>query len=145
MSVGSDQVAFVKHYGSVYTMADYESKAHNLYLSASFAVTPKLSLSGSVNFNKSEGALEEVIMPDVRAQLADTLGHQDFTFEEMNTYSDIDFQMIQVGLNAEYKLSPTVGLTAGVDFADLDDKTGYVYGNESGSYFLIRSGVRINF
>ena len=126
-------------------MADYESKAHNLYLTVSFTPTPKLGLTGSVSYNKSEGALQEVIMPDVRALLADSLSHQDFTFEEMRTYSDLDYGIIDLGLNAEYKLTPSVGITAGFDFADLDDKTGYVYGVESGSYFLIRSGIRIDF
>lgn len=141
----TDSISLAKHFGSAYTMTDFESKAHNFYLAASFMPTPKLSLTGSFTFNKSEGAMGNVIMPDVRAQLGDTLSHQDFTFNELHTYSDIDFKMIQLGLSAEYKLTPSIGLTAGIDYADLEDKTGYVYGSESGSFFLIRSGVRIDF
>jgi hypothetical protein len=38
-----------------------------------------------------------------------------------------------------------VSLSANADYADLKDETGYVYGIESGSYFMIRSGVRIDF
>ena len=146
MSVDGDSVLLQKHFGSTYTMADYTSQTHNVYLTGSFLVTPKLSLTGSINYNLSKGELEQVIMPDVRAELTeDTLSHQDFTFDQMHTYSDLDYGYLQLGLGMEYKAGPRLTISAGAEYADLKDETGYVYGIESGSYLMIRSGVRIDF
>jgi hypothetical protein len=127
-------------------MTDYTTEAHNIFLSATFLPTAKLSFTGRFDLNKSKAEMDEVDFPDVRAMLGvDTLPHQDFTFEEIHEYSNLDYQIIRAGLGLEYKLMPRVTFTADGEWADLDDKTGYVYGIESGSYFLIRSGFRFEF
>lgn len=135
-----------KHFGSAYAMADYSSQSHNVYFSATYMPIPSLQFTGSVNFNMSKGELDPVIFPDVRAALtADTLSHQDFTFDEMHTYSDLNYSLVELGFGVAYQVGPRVALTANAEYADLTDDTGYVYGLESGSYYMIRTGVRIDF
>lgn len=134
-----------QHYGSMYAMADYVSKAHNVYLSVSFIPTHKLRFHTTANFGMSKAALEPVVMPDVSDRLEGALSHQDFTLDEMHTYSDLDYKLLQFAFGIEYSLSLGVTVTADANYADLTDNTGFIYGVESGSFLLLRSGVRIEF
>lgn len=135
----------VYHFGSLYTMTDYTSESHNLYMTASFYPTSKLTLTGKVNFDQSKAEMDEVLMPEVSDEVFTYLSHLDFTFDDMHTYSSIDYRLLSFGLGVQYRLTPQVTVTADADYADLEDKTGYVYGDESGTLFMIRSGVRIDF
>ena len=129
----------------MYTMADYETKASNVYVSATGQATERLRMNGSLTYSKSTASYETVIMPDVTDRLDGELGNQDFTFEEMDTYSNLDYSLIQGALGFDYLLA--AGLTFTVDglYADMTDDAGWVYGIETGSYFQIRSGFRIDF
>lgn len=126
-------------------MADYTSQAHNIYLTTSVMPMPKLQLTGSVNYNISKGELEQVLMPEASLEVDTMLSHQDFTFEDMHNYSKLDYGYLQLGLGAEYEIAPRFTITADADYADLKDETGYVYGIESGSYFMVRTGIRLEF
>ncbi|MCK5126172.1 MAG: hypothetical protein KAR42_07940 [candidate division Zixibacteria bacterium] len=125
-------------------MTDYTSTNHNMFASVSYIPATTLTFTGTINLNKSTGELDLVEMPSVEAKLEGGLSHQDFTFDEMHTYSNLDFTTLQFTLGMEYKLTPTVTLTSDIDYSDLDDKAGYVYGVESGSFFMIRSGIRFD-
>lgn len=129
----------------MYTMADYETKASNFYVSATGQATERLRMTGSLTYSKSTASYETVIMPDVTDRLDGHLGNQDFTFDEMDTYSNLDYSLIQGALGFDYLLID--GLTFTVDglYADMTDDAGWVYGIESGSFFQIRSGFRIDF
>ena len=48
-------------------------------------------------------------------------------------------------LGTELTVSPGVTLTADGEYAELTDDAGWVYGLESGSLFMIRTGVRLDF
>ena len=84
-------------------------------------------------------------MPDIEDRLNGDLEDQDFNFENAPTYSDLDYELLKFSVGFQYKLTPMVTLTADGDFADLTDNEGYIYGIESGSYFMIRSGVKLDF
>lgn len=134
-----------KHYGSAYAMTDYRSNVHYLYLSTFANLTSRVSARGTISLTRSTATLDEVVMPDVSAILAGDLSHQDFTFPEMHLYSDLDYQMLRLSLGVSWRLSPLVTVTVDGDYADLTDHAGYVYGNETGSLFVIRSGFRFEF
>ena len=146
VSVNGDSVIQPKHYGSLFTMADYTTTAHTVYLNLAVLPSQDWVFSGRVVFNLSEAAYDEVIMTEVSSEVASSLNHQDFTFDEMHTYSDIDYSYVQAGVGVEYRITPTITWTADTDYADLkDDSGGYVYGLESGSYFMVRTGVQFEF
>lgn len=140
-----------KHYGSAYAMTDYETNSINLYLNASYSYSPRLMLFGSVLFNQSKAELDQVIMPDVTARLFNEftgttdLTHQDFTFDEMHEYSDLDYQLLGFSLGFEYELSLDLNWTADGQYYDLTDNKGYVYGDESGPLLMVRSGLQFEF
>ncbi len=134
----------------MYTMADYETKAINLYLNVGGQATEKLFVSGSLSFNTSTSEYEQVIMPDVSSRVIDTQGdpdltHSDFTFGEMHTYSDLDYTIMHIAGGVEYTLSEGLTWTADADYADMTDDAGYVYGIEDGSVFFVRTGFRFDF
>jgi len=133
------------HFGSMYAMSDYKSNSHNIYFASNLIATDRLSFSLLANYNKSDAELDQVLMPDITDRLMGELTHQDFTFDEMHTYSNLDYELFTGSLGAEYMLSEGVTVTANLDYADLADNAGYVYGIESGSYFVIRGGFRFDF
>ncbi len=145
MGVAPNLTIRQKHYGATFAMTDYTADAHTLFLTANFTPTQKARIFGTLSYVAATASLDQVIMPDVTEQLQGDLTHQDFTFPEMNTYSDLDYNLIRLSLGFEYRLAPSVVLTADGDFADLSDNAAYVYGDESGSIFMIRSGFRFDF
>jgi len=143
-----------KHYGSAYAMTDFTSKTTVAHLTTSFIPTDKLRLFGTLTYSQSKAALDEVVMPDVSDRLDKDLTndvldpdltHQNFVFDEMHMYSDLDYKLIRVNLGFEYRLTPKIVWTTDGDLADLTDNQGYVHGNESGSYIMVRTGMRLEF
>jgi hypothetical protein len=134
----------------MYTMADYKTNAHNMYLTGSFQVSPKVRLFGNLNYNMSDASYDEVIMPDVEERLVNLAGtaelhHQDFTFENMDDYSNLKYQILSLHSGIEYRVSPKVKVTVDGDFISLNDDAGYVYGIETGQFLMIRAGVGYGF
>ncbi len=127
-------------------MSDYTANIHNFNLNVSFIPSSRVILTAFANYNLSKGELEQVEMPSVEERLDGHLSHQDFTFLEMHTYSDLDYKWLRLNLGIEYLLSPRVTLTADAEYSDLtDDSGGWVYGDETGSLLIVRGGVRIEF
>ena len=140
-----DDSILAKHYGSLFTLQDWENTSHFAFVSASFVPTNKLTLFGTFSYNKATGELEQVIMPDVSAEVAAALSHQDFTFDDMHTYSDLDYQILRFQIGGAYQIAPDWTWTADFEYADLTDDAPWVFGDESGSLFIVRSGVQFDF
>ena len=102
-------------------------------------------LFGTVVYNRSKGELDQVNMPDVEDRLDGQLEHMDYDFSEMHNYSKVDFAMWRLTLGADYRVSAEWKATLDVNYAHLDDSAPYVYGSESGSFYVIRAGARLNF
>lgn len=126
-------------------MVDYTTNTGNLFMMASFIPMYKLRLSGTLAYNKSTTELDKVVMPDISDRLDGNLEHQDYSFDQMHEYSNLDYELWTISIGAQFDVSPGVQLTADAEYADLNDALGYVYGNESGSMFFIRTGVRFSF
>ena len=131
-------------------MADYKTNAHNMYLTASFQVSPKVRLFGNLNYNMSDASYDQVIMPDVEERLVNLAGgsemhHQDFTFDDMDEYSNLKYQTLSLNTGMEYRVSPKVMISVDGDFISLNDDAGYVYGIETGQFLMIRAGVGYGF
>ena len=133
-----------RHYGSVFAISDYTSKAHNIYMAASYVPKEDLRVYTNIVFSRSKASLDEVVMPDVEDRLDGDLEEQDFTFEEMPTYSEQDFELLTGQLGFEYNLSPEVVWTAEGMYGNLWGYAPYVFGDESGSIFMIRTGFRLD-
>jgi hypothetical protein len=141
----NDSIAYQAHYGSMYTMVDYKSEMHNIFVNLGFDPVEKLHLKLNAAYNMSTAEMDPVEMPDITARLEGGLSHQDFTFDEMHEYSKLDYTMITANLGMEYKLAPDLTWTVDLDYGDLTDDAGYVYGIESGSILLLRTGIGFTF
>ncbi len=84
-------------------------------------------------------------MPDVPQEVTDNIAAADYDFSSMDQYSDLAYKQFNVSVGAEYAISPRVSLTADAAYIDLTDDKGYVYGIESGSIYVVRTGVKIGF
>lgn len=85
------------------------------------------------------------MMPAVTNQeILNAIGHSYYDYSMINAYSDLSYGFLNAGLGFEYKVSKSVIFTFDVNYFDLNDYQSYVYGNESGSYYVIRSGFRMS-
>jgi hypothetical protein len=125
-------------------MEDYEQSAHFFYLNANYAASERVNLFGTLSLTMSTAELDQVIMPDVSGEVSTILPHQDFTFDEIHTYSDLDYTILSFSAGFEFKVAPGVSFTADGEYSDLTDDQPYVFGDESGSLFMIRSGLRFD-
>ena len=129
-------------------MVDYENKVHNLYLSASFRPSEKMSLHGKVNYNKAEASMDQINMvtgQELLDRLHGELVDMDYDFTGANAYSDFDYKYMTFSGGVKYKLTPTLTYTVDGSYTDLTDDQGYVFGVESGAYFMVRSGFYLSF
>ena len=138
------------HYGSVYTMADYKTKSTNVYLAINGSPTPKLGVHGTFAYTMSTGEYDAVNMPDpsyrtVTTDGQDELLNANYDFTLMPTYSNLDYSIFRLSAGTSYLVSPGVTWTLDFDYADLTDDGQWVYGDESGSYYIVRTGVQFDF
>lgn len=110
-----------------------------------FLATDRLNLSLSGNYVDSRGTLKMGEMPPVLQEVTDNIAAADYDFSSINQYSDLAYAQFDLSVGAEYTLSPRVSLTADATYIDLTDDEGYVYGIESGSFYVVRTGVEIGF
>jgi len=107
-----------------------------------YNATEKLTLMLNGAMNASEGSLDPVEMPVPE----ETIEHLDYTLDEMDTYSNIDYTILKGGVGFIYRFMSNLSWNTEASYYDLkDDSGGYVYGDESGSYFVVSTGVRVDF
>lgn len=100
---------------------------------------------GTVVYNKSTGTLSQVDLSGVEDQLDGELEHMDYDMSHIHTYSDIDFALWRLTLGMDYRFSALWKGTLDFNYADLSDNASYVYGNETGSYYVLRAAARMAF
>ena len=135
----------MKHYGSLFAETEYSSKSHNLHGGVLFSPERSLSFSLEGSYLQSEASFDPIQMPQVPAEVTNEIVAGDYDYSIVNQYSDLSYGWLTLSLGAEYKLSPNVSLTADADYYDLVDDEPYVYGVESGSFYVIRTGFRISY
>jgi hypothetical protein len=145
VSVAQGDSIFQQHFGTAYAMTDYTSDSHNVYFTTTYLPSSEFKVIGSVVFNNSSASLDPVKMPDVGGRTEGSLEHMDYNFDQVHKYSDIDFTLWQVHLGCEYRLSPVWNLTLSGAIADLQDDAPYVYGDETGTIYVVRAGARMGF
>ncbi len=135
----------MKHYGSLFAETEYSSKSHNLQAGVFFSPERSLNFSLQGNYLKSEASFDPIQMPQAPAEVTNEIAASDYDYSSVDQYSDLSYEWFTLSLGLEYKLSPQVSLTADADYYDLTDDQPYVYGAESGSFYVIRTGFRISY
>lgn len=144
-TVGGEQ----EHYGSFFAETEYENKALSLSANILFLATEKVNFSLSGSFMDSKGSMQIIRMSGVPQDVTDNVGAADYEYGSIYQYSDLDYTQLNVSFGTEYSISERVSWTLDAAYYDLtdnmEDYEGYVYGIETGSLYVIRSGVRIGF
>ncbi len=149
MSVDPFEVQ-TRHYGSEYAMVDYKSNSANLYMTVAYNRGSNFSAFGTVTYTTARASMDRVIMPDITSRLYNEvtgetdLTHQDFTFPDMDKYSDLEYNLFGFHVGFEYMILDGVTFTADGEYYDLTDKKAWVFGDESGSFYMIRTGIRFS-
>lgn len=141
----NDSLLLADHFGTIYKMEDYRTNGYQVYLNTTWMANSRLTLHSALLYNWSEAELDFVDMPRVSDEVAERLNHQDFTFEKMHTYSDLKYHFVNLRLGFDYQLTPRVSWMFNMDYSHLTADEEYVFGDEDGSMFITRTGVRIDF
>lgn len=120
-----------------------------MYGNLAYIASEKLTINFDGLFTLSESSMDEVQMPDPLSVAKDTdpagfFSARDYTYEDMHTYSNLDYTYFRGGVGFDYRFNAKFLWSTKLDYYDLKDDNGdYVYGDESGSYVVIRSGIEI--
>jgi len=63
----------------------------------------------------------------------------------VETYSDLEYEQINVLVGGTYQFTPAFYLTAEAEYAEFTDNEVYVYGDQSGEYYRGNLGVGYKF
>lgn len=136
-----------EHYGSFFAETEYENKALSLSANVLFLATEKVNFSLSLSLVDSKGSMQIIRTSDVPQEVTDNVGAANYEYGSICQYSDLDYTQLNVTFGTEYSLSERISWTLDAAYYDLtdnmEDYEGYVYGIETGSLYVIRSGVRI--
>ncbi|OPX34202.1 hypothetical protein B1H10_04170 [candidate division KSB1 bacterium 4484_188] len=122
---------------------DYTSKAHMASANLYYHPNTSIKFSLGANISKSEAQFNPIQMPTVGQDVLDAIEAGYYDYSMINNYSDLSYTFVNFKFGTEYKLSQSLAFTVDVDYYDLTDKQGYVYGDETGSFYIIRTGLRL--
>jgi len=109
-------------------------------VAANHKPTSKLNLSLSVAYSDSKAEMDMITFDDINGQLGfdpSTRGMSmyDYDFTGVHEYSRLDIKKWDMSLGAEYRLSSTAFLHAGINYIDYDEDAPYL-ADESGSAYI---------
>lgn len=134
-----------KHYGSLYTTTDYTTDVTMVNGALTIMPTDNLFVTIGGNYSKSEADFDPVIMPQLSAELQleidMEIGGANYDYSQIHTYSDLSYKRLDGSLKVDYKISDRFNWSAEVIYIKLTDDSGYVYGDETGSIYIVRSGL----
>ena len=133
------------HYGSLMTTTEYTTDVKMINGGVSLIPTAKLAITVSGNYSINDAEFDPVIMPEVSAEVEDNLHTEGYDYSMINTYSDMSYKHMDLSFNVNYMISPKIKWNADVTYLDFKDETGYVYGDETGSLMIVRTGLEYGF
>ena len=135
----------IKHFGSGWAEFEYESKAHIFFAGINYKLSSSVKFDLTGSYSNSEASFDEVEMPvnESKFQEAQHAIHEgDYDYSEMNTYSDMSYSYLNLGASIKVKVTDNLLFKLGLDYHDLTDDKTYVYGNETGSFFIVKTGFQ---
>jgi hypothetical protein len=70
------------------------------------------------------------------------IAEANYEYNHINEYSDMSYGYLNLGVSMQYRIQNNLTFTAGLDYHQLDGYKIYVYGDETGSYFVLTTGFR---
>ena len=96
------------------------------------------------NYSKSEASYAQIMMPVVTdPEILSTIAHSYYDYSMINGYSNLSYGFQNFAVGVDYNISKSTTFFINANYYDLNDYQSYVYGNESGSFYVIRTGFRL--
>ncbi len=130
------------HYGSANALAENETSLNSYFLQLDTKPFENISLSLKAAVIDAKMGFDPVTEWDIPAN---TLTHHDFDYSGINTYSDLDYNIYEFGLNLNYLISDNLSLVAEAMYDKFEDYQPYVYGDTTGNWFYGKLAVRYIF
>lgn len=134
-----------KHYGSLYTTTEYTTNVK--MINGGFTVTPTNNVVITVggNYSTSKADFDPVIMPqlpdELQQEIDTEISHANYDYSQIHTYSDLSYKRLDGSLKLDYRISNRLNWSAEVIYLKFTDDNGYVYGDETGSLYIVRAGL----
>jgi hypothetical protein len=125
-------------------ITDYSSDAHVASLGFTFQPAPQWRFHAQGNVLKTTAEFDPPEMPEVSEEAHEAIESGNWDYTGIVAYSNLDFEQFDLTAGGTYQLSPRVRLQLEATYRDLTDNAGYVYGIESGSLWIVRGGVGID-
>lgn len=123
------------------TITDYSSDAHVFSGGISFRPSNQWLLQLRGNAIKTTADMDKPMMPEVTAEVEEQIHAGIWDYSMIDAYSDLDYEQFDISADGSYQFTPKVRLNVGATYRDLTDNEGYVYGIESGSLWIVRTGI----
>lgn len=119
----------------------YETNTAAIFVTGDFYPDDKWELSFHGSYTATEGSFEaiDVSLPEEMLDIGD------YDYSETHTYSDLDFNQLELSLKGERRISSKTSLYLGIAYYDFADEAPYAYGDQSGSVLYTHSGLRVLF
>ena len=76
-------------------------------------------------------------------EILNSIAHSYYDYSMINGYSDLSYGFQNVTAGFDYYISKSTTFFVDANYYDLNDYQSYVYGDESGSFYVIRTGFRL--
>ncbi|MFP3983434.1 MAG: hypothetical protein ACLFV2_07065 [Desulfurivibrionaceae bacterium] len=134
-----------------------DTDVNTLTAAANWRASDKLSLNFGLAYSMAEQKMEDVFFES--DSFTSEGGDNDVTglplwygeydpdnTNDMESYSDLEYDVWDINLGASYAISDNIGLNLNYVFSDIDDEAGgYVYGDESGNYQSLKTYVTFRY
>jgi len=105
----------------------------------------KLTVAIGGSYSISTAEFDPVIMPDPPSEVLDEIIAGNYDYSKVHTYSDLSYKQLAGSMKLDYRFSPRISWRGEIQYSKFDDDNGYVYGNETGSVYFIRTSVQYGF
>ena len=93
----------------------------------------------------SESFQEGVTFPDLGATTTWGGEYNPDNTNDVESYSDLEYDVININIGATYAITDTIGLTVDYVYEDVSSDEDYVYGDEDGDYQSLMTYLTVRF
>ncbi len=130
-----------KHYGSFMGTIDYKTTVDMFSGGLTYLGIKRASFTLNGDFISSKAEFDPINMPSPPQDALDNLEYFDFNYGTVNTFSDLSYKRFDLSISGDYKVGKETTLTAEIIYIDFIDDNGYVYGDQTGSLYVLRTGL----
>ena len=132
-----------------------ETDVNTFMASVNWQFNSKFSMNFGMAYSMAEMEMQDVSFASssfTNVESAAAGGHATWfgEYDPVNTnqienYSDLEYDIINVNIGASYFFTDTIGLTVNYVYEDVESDESYVYGDEDGDYQSLMTYLTVRF